>query len=747
MRVLLLLPLLCLLTLLSFSAITWAAPTGPFFPPDSGVLLLNDSSFSAHTHRETENTFVAFYSPSAPHPHTLRAHTPLHVEGCEPHPLPPPPLCVSACSKSGKCKDLQPEWVKLARAVNGMVTIAAVDCLQEEKLCEFEEATDSLPVLKLYAGTGIPRRYGGPPTAKGFSSFAFFSLPHLVTTVNAATIDSRRSASLNRVLLFTDKADTPNLYKALAQRLKGQLEFAEVKQASKGERKLMDRYGVTQTPTIAIEHGGGTTVYDGAMTFPALLAHLQAYAKVGDADGGIILPELVDQSCLDVYCVSGKASLCAVMVVSGSSPSLSSSLTLFRGIADVRADPVYQHLWLDSDKHADFLLSAFGLYPADYPQVVVLSAKKDRYVSYMGTMSTEDVGDWLRMITVGKVRTVPYETKDGKLPPLSDGNDSPACTPPPPPPPSPAARGPLDKYLHQLTSANFEAAVLDRKAAWMVLVTTESMLNAQMPTWLALVNRTRNAVRVGVINADREPQLLLRINVTAAPAVRWLKAGGNRTEWGEYAGEFNETALTDFSQSLLHAQFVQRVRGEEGLVKFMSGGNPDAPRILLFSKHAQVPPLLSSLSIDFHPHLIFGLASATDPVLTKKFSIKKIPSMVALGQLDKGDAGGQIEMVAGSYEGALAWDELRNWMEEVRRDGVVNEGMPNDVKARYKAARRKEEEKRLKAEEEQRAKRKKEEKEAERRQAEAKEASCEVTADDSEGQCTAPPSSSTTTAS
>lgn len=691
-----LLPLLLSLGSLALFLSTSAASPS-FFPSDSNILLLNASSFSSQVHREFENTFVLFYSP-----------------------------------KSGKSKELQPEWIKLAKAVNGMVTVAAVDCLVEEDICE-QEAENSIPVIKVYNGKGTPKRYGGPPSAKQLTSFAFFSLPSYVTSLTPSNIDKPSSPSLNRVLLFTDKSDTPNLFKALAQRLRGQLEFGEVKAKQK---KLMERYGIDKTPTILVEHDGISTVYEGAMNFPALLSYLTGFAKKGEDE--VRMPELIDQSCIDLYCRDGKASLCAVMIVSGSSPTLSDSLSLFQSISDSRSDPVYQHTWLDSDKHADFLLSAFGLYPADYPQIIVLSAKKDRYVSYLGSLTADDVGDWLRQITAGKIRTIPYETKDGKLPAFEDGNSEPACVAPPPPPP-PRERNPNDKYLHHITASNFPTAVLDSKAAWLLLISDPSHLQSHMPVWLGLVNRTKNAVRVGIINAEAEPGLVKKLNGSVGE-IKYVEAGVEKGLWKTYEGEFNETTLSDFSLSLLPQKFVKKVKGEDGLVSFMLG-NIDTPRILLFSKHSIVPPLLSSLSVDYHPHLIFGLASSSDSVLMKKFNVKKIPSLVALGQLDKGE-GGQLELIAGSYEQGLKWEELVGWLDEVRKDGVINEGIPEDVKKRYRAARRKEEEKRLKEEEAERKRRRKEEEEAEKRSEAAEEGSCEVSVDDKEGMCTAPPAKS-----
>ena len=707
-----------LLTLLTFLAViapsTFTFAATKFFPAESGVVELNPASFPSQVHKEHENTFVLFFSP-----------------------------------KSGKCKELQPDWTKLVKAMNGMITVAAVDCLTHESLCESEDVTlDSLPVVKLYNGHTTPRRYGGPPNLKSLSSAAFHSLPSFVQPVTSSAA-SVSSSSLSRVLLFTDKSDTPNMYKALAQRLRGRLTFGEVKSSTGKGKKLMKEYEVDKVPAVVIEAGGEKVKYDGQLTFPALLAHLEQYAGAATGEAVRAVDELVDASCIDAYCVQGRASLCAVMVLSGSSPTLSSSLGMFESIELSRTDPVYKHVWVDSDKHADWLLQAFGIYPADYPQVLVLSAKKERYVSYLGPLTPDDVDEWLQRITAGKVRTIPYETKNGKLPLLDDGNAEDACTPPPPPEPSTTRTvGPNDRYLHHLTESNFPTAVLDTKAAWMILALDNSHLNTLLPTWLGLVNRTRNAVRVGLVNAEADPSLLKQINVTSLPAVRYVKAGETKTVWRSYSGNMTEDELTNLSLTLLHDRFVKSIKGEEGLIELMSG-HVDTPRILLFSKHQQVPPLLQSLSIDYHPDLRFGLASFSDPVLSKKFSIKQPPAFVALAQLETKGPGGQLELVAGSYEQDTKWESLIRWLDEVRANGVVNEGMPEDVKKRYRMGRNKlEADRKEREKEEAKERRRAEAEEAKKREADAEgqadtqaddTASCEVTPGDDGGMCTTPP--------
>ena len=705
-----------LLTLLTLLAVTIPSTVAAasFFPSESGVLQLDPSSFSSQVHKEHENTFVLFYSP-----------------------------------KSGKCKEVQPDWIKLVKAMNGMVTVAAVDCLEHDSLCSSEDVTgDTIPVVKVYNGHTTPRRFAGQLSLKALAAAAFHSLPSFVQPVTASTPPSS-TPSLNRVLLFTDKSETPNMYRALAQRLRGRLTFGEVKSSTGKGKKLMKEYEVEKVPAVVIEVAGEKVKYDGQLTFPALLAHLEQYASVATGEAVRAVDELVDASCIEAYCVKGKASLCAVMVVSGSSPSLSSSLGMFESIDLSRADPVYKHVWVDSDKHADWLLQAFGLYPADYPQLLVLSAKKERYVSYLGPLTPDDVDEWLQRITAGKVRTIPYETRDGKLPLLDDGNAEDACTPPPPPPePTPTPTiGPNDRYLHHLTEGNFPTVVLDTKAAWMILAIDNSHLNTLLPTWLALVNRTRNAVRIGLLNAEVDAAVLKQINVTALPAVRYVKAGESKNMWRSYNGNITEDKLTELSLTLLHDRFVKTVRGEQGLIELMSGF-VDTPRILLFSKHNQVPPLLQSLSIDYHPDLRFGLASFSDSVLVKKFGVKQAPAFVALAQLETKSAGGQLELVAGSYEQDTKWEALVGWLEEVRANGVVNEGMPEEVKVRYRMGRKKlEADRKEREKEEAKARRKAEAEEAKRREAEAQTetaadtASCEVTPGDDDGMCTAPPAS------
>lgn len=69
-------------------------------------------------------------------------------------------------------------------------------------------------------------------------------------------------------------------------------------------------------------------------------------------------------------------------------------------------------VWIESLSQATFLDQSFGIQPAEYPQVIVLSAKKKQFAPLVGAFTVEGVRDFLAGVLRGSTRTQPIFTKE-----------------------------------------------------------------------------------------------------------------------------------------------------------------------------------------------------------------------------------------------------------------------------------------------------------------------------------------------
>lgn len=76
-----------------------------------------------------------------------------------------------------------------------------------------------------------PEPYNGQRTASAIANYATSKLPNFVVSKNLDSFFS--DDKLNKVVLFTDKPKTSNLYKGLAVEYKDRLSFAQVQQSNK----------------------------------------------------------------------------------------------------------------------------------------------------------------------------------------------------------------------------------------------------------------------------------------------------------------------------------------------------------------------------------------------------------------------------------------------------------------------------------------------------------------------------------
>lgn len=639
------------------------AATNTIFGASSSVELLDESTFNQAIGNVTETTLVMFYTP-----------------------------------KSGKSKSAAPELNKLVNSMNGMIRVTAVDCIENESLCEAEQVyhEETIPVIKVYSGGSAKRYVASDITAKQLVTFAFNTMSSHSSQLTA----SPRLTQRPRIILFTDKQDIPNMWKALSQRFHQSIDFYFARQSDK---KLVKQFKVDSFPRVIAEPIGSNEqqVYDGPMSFKSLIEWTRQFHNVdATVSNQLKLPELVDQSCLEMYCLNGKASLCAILIASHSSPNFAKQVDTFAQIELLRSDPVFTHVTLDSDKQQSFIQHAFGLSPADYPQIVVLSVKRERFAPFVGAFETDGVSSWLRGVTSGQIRTSPLESSSGKLPTLEGTDpDHPACVPPSTPsiPTEESSHSsqshPGDRWIWPINAQNFTRDVLKSRAAWMILFMSNDNNEEMRQPWLDVANKTRHSVRMSVVNIDGEPEFAELFNITrdATPIVYSIRgtSTGKRTmkSFKPFDGDLTAEALNQHSLTLLDSNHIFRVRGEQGLNQFMAAPPIDASRVLLFTKHTSViAPIFASLSLDYVGDLVFGVASHKDKELMEKFQVRQVPSLVAIGMLPVEN--GAMSLIAGNYESAFAYDPLHIWCDHIIQEGVVNERMPEEIREKYREHRK-----------------------------------------------------------
>lgn len=140
----------------------------------------------------------------------------------------------------GHCKNLVPEWEKLASSLKGIVKVGAVDADKERQLAQVY-GIQGFPTIKLFPSkieqvkeglTKNPLDYQGPRDAPSMAKFALAQLPNNVVAVTEATaaphFGEEADFKIPKVILFSEKKKTTDLFKALAIDFKNHLQFLQV---------------------------------------------------------------------------------------------------------------------------------------------------------------------------------------------------------------------------------------------------------------------------------------------------------------------------------------------------------------------------------------------------------------------------------------------------------------------------------------------------------------------------------------
>jgi hypothetical protein len=166
----------------------------------------------------------------------------------------------------------------------GIFTVSAVNCDQDEKICDQYRASNTPEIHGFpsdFSHDGV--RYTGDKVTPKVAGFAVGLMQNFVSVVTAETLPKfLEDDSKIKMLLFTDKKETPPLIKSLSKEFRSSVDIGQVKDSTNSIQKT---YGVTKNPQILIlkknEQSDWTPIrYEGSLSMAPLSDFIREHREV-----------------------------------------------------------------------------------------------------------------------------------------------------------------------------------------------------------------------------------------------------------------------------------------------------------------------------------------------------------------------------------------------------------------------------------------------------------------------------------
>ncbi|CAI5736632.1 unnamed protein product [Peronospora destructor] len=361
----------------------------------------------------------------------------------------------------GHCKELEPEYKKAAKALEGFANLAAIDCQEHDEFVQ-KFAVRGFPTIMIFgADKTKPTMLEGKRTAKDIVDAALVASRRLVKARLSDSTEKKKkksrpqsnrtsSSEKSSVITLTDenfdgmvlesgdvwlvefyapwcghcKALAPEWEKA-ASDLKGFVKFAAF-DGTANEVKASE-YGIEGFPTIKLfgpnaKGPADAEDYKGERT--ASLISEFALASLDAMGSGLWIKELTSADAVNDFC-EGKSS-CVISVLppiteGGKSARDGYIKTLEEAAELVRGKP-FKFGWMQGGDQFDFenrFELTFG-----YPSLVAINLDRKRYVVQRGAFTAEAISEFLQGIMQGRESTVGFdELPDIKTVNPWDGTD------------------------------------------------------------------------------------------------------------------------------------------------------------------------------------------------------------------------------------------------------------------------------------------------------------------------------------
>ena len=306
----------------------------------------------------------------------------------------------------GPCKQLKDEYISVGKTFKGIISIAAVNCagVRAKQICQSQKV-QGYPTLRLFLDDGKQVEFPAnqEKSAKNIGNWISSSMPDYSSKIDSEKkLKSFMDAGSSRamVILFSDKKQTPPLFKSLCRSFKTNiacgvvLEYSIEAPFSFLPNSLIGQ--VPKTPTLFYVHDSlsleGET-FKGSMTSEILSLFFSRVTSHRSRQ--VTVDQLTAARGTD--CSPADATTCILLLenpkqVSGETTE---SYRILKQLAErYKSDPV-KFFWVDSSKfHSIF----------DHPgpaRLVAYRGKRGKYSAFEGAVEFEVVNSWIDNIVSG----------------------------------------------------------------------------------------------------------------------------------------------------------------------------------------------------------------------------------------------------------------------------------------------------------------------------------------------------------
>ncbi|KAG5464552.1 hypothetical protein LSCM1_00743 [Leishmania martiniquensis] len=185
----------------------------------------------------------------------------------------------------GHCKTLAPEFIKAAEMLEGIATLAEVDCTKEEDLATQHEIK-GFPTLLMFRNGEMVKTYEGPRTATDIVAFVKSQVgPAMKSIGKSDDLEELKKQTLPLCVVKTANADSEMaaLMTKVADTLRSEMNFALVTDASISEVDAMESIAVYRNGTEREAYVGTTPMTTESVKRFLTTAMLDYFGELGHA--------------------------------------------------------------------------------------------------------------------------------------------------------------------------------------------------------------------------------------------------------------------------------------------------------------------------------------------------------------------------------------------------------------------------------------------------------------------------------